>query len=453
MSQAELAASGPLGTTETLARWISATTDADITASARTWARHALLDWTGVAIAGTGERLAAILREETAGCPGPSTLLAGAGRARPGDAALYNGAAGHALDYDDVNGAMGGHPTAVVAPAALAVAEAVGADGPALERAIVVGHEAAGALGAMAGREHYDNGFHTTGTIGTFGAAAAAASLLALDAERTQTALGLAATQASGLKAMFGTMAKPLHAGKAAMNGVLAARLAGAGFTARGGAVEGPQGFMATQAPGFAPAPVRPDPHAPFHVEATLFKYHASCYLTHSAIEAVRELRARERLTLDDLATMTVYAAASHQKVCDIREPQTGLDIKFSVRHLLALALDGRDTSDLALFTDATAHEPLLVAAREKITFEPRTLASRHAAAVALETTDGRSLLQEADVGVPATDLPAQWERLARKTLAIVTPVLGARRAHALVAAVDGLDRAPDLGAYLEAAA
>ena len=167
--------------------------------------------------------LAEILTTQYAEDDGPCTVIATGKRARPHDAGMLNGSAGHALDYDDVNASMGGHPTAPVAPVVLALGEQLGSTGEEIIRAFIVGYEVECALGSMGGVEHYNNGFHSTGTMGTFGAAAAAANLLGLDATQTMNAFGIAATQASGIKCNFGTMTKPLHAGKAAMNGLIAA--------------------------------------------------------------------------------------------------------------------------------------------------------------------------------------------------------------------------------------
>jgi 2-methylcitrate dehydratase PrpD len=380
---------------------------------------------------------------------GPCTIIATGSRAALHDAALVNGAAGHALDYDDVNFLMHGHPTAPVGPVVLALGEALGKSGRAVIDAFIAGYEVECRIGEMAGLGHYDKGFHATGTIGTFGAAAAAAHLQGLDAGQTANALGIAATQAAGLKSMFGTMTKPFHAGKAAMNGLIAARLAARGFTASTSGIETAQGFAATQAPGFEAAPMRPDPAAPFAVESNLFKYHAACYMTHSAIEAVGALRATHGIGPDDLVGMTVYGREAILQVCNIAAPRNGLEVKFSIRHLTALALGGADTADLELYTEATATGSSVTATREKIVFQPKELASRSAAAVQLETRDGRTLIAEADVGIPATDTDAQWTKLTVKARAIATPVIGADRVEAIIAEVAGLDEARELSGLM----
>ena len=157
-------------------------------------------------------------------------------------------------------------------------------------RAYIAGYETAGFVGSLVMRSHYERGFHGTATLGSFGAAAAAGLLLDLDEAQMAIALGLAGTQAAGLKSMFGTMAKPFHAGRAAANGVLAARLAARGFTANAGVLEDAQGFVATQSDA-DPSAEKPLPRPGSLVVGTLFKYHAACYLTHSSIEAIKQLR------------------------------------------------------------------------------------------------------------------------------------------------------------------
>lgn len=449
MNQGHLSHTEPAGPglTRELAEWVAGFSGT--TYSARLWARHALMDWVAVTVAGSREPLAGMLAAEFSGETGPCTIVATGRRAALHDAVLVNGAMGHALDYDDVNFLMHGHPTVPVAPVVLALGEVLGNTGREVIDAFVAGYEVECRIGEMAGLGHYDKGFHATGTMGTFGAAAAAARLLGLDAEQTANALGMAATQAAGMKSMFGTMTKPLHAGKAAMNGMIAARLAARGFTAATCGIEAAQGFADTQAPGFEASPVRPDPSAPFAVESNLFKYHAACYLTHSAIEAIGSLRRTHGVGLDDLAAMTVYCREAVNQVCNIAAPRTGLEVKFSIRHLAALALDGADTADLELYTDATASSPRIAAARARIAFQPKELATRSAAAIALETRDGRTLLAEADVGLPATDTEVQWTKLTAKARAIATPVIGADRVEAVIGLVEALDDAENIGPLL----
>ncbi len=420
-----------LNLTRELAAWSSRLQAQDVSADAWIWARHALLDWFGVTIAGAREPLADILAEEFgSGANAAGTLVARGTKAAVHDAALVNGAMSHALDFDDVNRLMHGHPTVPVASAVLALGEVLGKSGRDVLLAFIAGYEVECRLGDMCGDGHYEHGFHATGTVGTFGAAAGAARLLGLNEKKTAMALGMAASQAAGLKINFGTMTKPLHAGKAAANGLIAARLAARGFTARDDAIEGQQGFAATQAPGFVPAAMRPDPREPLAVEQNLFKYHAACYLTHSSIEAIRDLKRRHGIGLDDMKRMTLHVDPGHLKVCNIAEPKSGLEVKFAIRHLAGMALDGVDTAALGTYSTANATSLRYVQARERIrldTGEPGKRA-RHAAAISIELNDGRTLAAEHNVALPAKDLQAQEEKLVAKFRALAEPVIGPER-------------------------
>ncbi|KAB7632444.1 MmgE/PrpD family protein [Verminephrobacter eiseniae] len=447
------AGDGQVAATRLLARWISGTGAAAISPGAFEWARHVMLDWLAVGIAGASEPLVRMLAEEYGGSADlPCTLLASGGaRARPHDAALINGAAGHALDFDDVSSNMIGHPSAPVVPAALASAQIGNACGRQLLRALVVGHEVEARIGEMLGPSHYLHGFHATGTVGTFGAAAACASLRRLSEDQTAHALGLAATQAAGLKSMFGTMAKPLHAGKAAMNGLMATQLALRGFSANDCGIECPQGFALTMAPERHPFVAPIDTAAGFAIESTLFKYHAACYLTHSTIEAIRQLRQQHAVGLDALEGMTITVAGNQRGVCDIEDPKTGLGVKFSIKHLAALALDGADTADLGLYADATALDARYIEARQRIALVIRATGDGNAAQVSMRTRQGQSFTQTANVAIPATDLCAQWTRLLAKARSIAEPVIGPERFGRLVEAIVALDRAPTLQPLLDA--
>src|SRR5438094_470738 len=202
----------------------------------------------------------------------------------------------------------------------------------------------------------------------TWRAAAASAHLLGLDEEQWLHALGLAGTQAAGLKSAFGSMAKPLHAGRAAETGLLAALLARGGFTASPAILEAPQGFAATHA-GAEPRSEALERWAGrFLVRDTLFKYHAACYLTHAAIEAVSRLRTRHALAPQRIARVEVRVDPSLLAVCDVAEPRTGLEGKFSLRATTAMALLGDDTADPATFTAARMSDPGLVSLRDRVT-------------------------------------------------------------------------------------
>lgn len=425
--------------TRRLARFVATTGQNDLTPSALTWARHALLDWSGVTLAARDEPvvqlLIADLLDDGNQAVSTATLIGHNRRARLYDAVLINGTAGHALDYDDVVRTLGGHPSVPTLPVALALGETLGASGRDVLAAIVVGFEVECALGAMTGTSHYEAGFHNTATIGTFGAAATAAHLLRLDEDATARALGLAASMASGLKCNFGTMTKPFHAGQAAQAGLRATRLAARGFTANPEAIETAQGFATSQVPSFDPtawaSPV--DQGGPFAIEATLFKYHAACYGTHGVLEAIGKLRAAHGVGLSDLGSLSLIVHERAAGNCDQRAPDSGLALKFSLRHLAVAALDGCDTGALETYSKETALDPRYVAARDAVDVTFAADRDRMTSEVVLTTRDGRVLRADADVGTPASDLDAQWDKLVQKFAALAAPVLGEpRAAHAI---------------------
>jgi 2-methylcitrate dehydratase PrpD len=423
-----------------------------LSTDARIAARHCVMDWFAVTLAGAREPLTEILVADAAEDGGrpQATLIGRAGKkVSTMQAALINGAAGHALDYDDVARAMHGHPTAPVLPGVLALAEAQGLSGRALLTAFVAGYETECRLGLLMGDSHYEAGFHATATVGSIGAAAAVANLLGLSAERTRTALGLAATQAAGLKSMFGTMAKPLHAGKAAANGLFAARLAQGGFTAAADALECDQGFAAALGGGLdAEAALAPPPSG-FHVRDNLFKYHAACYLTHSPIEALRGLREQLRFAPDAVEEVTLKVAPGSLRVCNIEAPRTGLECKFSLRQTAAFALAGIDTARLDSYSDENAQRADLAALRERVVVDATNVAARHGATVRIKLRNAGTVEASRDVGVPAADLSEQGARLTEKFLSLAVPILGAEKSARLLEAIEGIEAAPSLNSLL----
>ena len=371
--------------------------------------RLSILDWTACALAGRDAPSARAARAVAA--PGDAPLIGG-GTADPAGAARADATAGHALDYDDTHFDHIGHVTTVVLPAALALAP----DWHALEAATLAGAEATIRMGVWLGRAHYEAGWHQTATAGAFGATVAAARLLGLDRGRGAHALGLCASRAAGLKAQFGTDAKPLNAGLAAAAGIDSAHLAAAGATAGADALAA---FAATHAGARAAPPAGPRFHAVSH------KLHACCHGLHAALEALRSL-APARPARIDVATHPRW-----RDVCDQPSPDTGLGAKFSFRHALALAALGHDTADPATFSDALARDPAVVALRERVHVASDPELPDTAARV---TVDGATAAY--DLRTPPSDLEARLRAKARA-------LIGAR-AEAVAAAV----AARDLAAY-----
>ncbi len=411
-------------------------------------ARQCVLDWVAVALVGAQEPVARILRaqaSEDGGRPIASTVGGGA-RFSAVQAALINGATGHAIDYDDANIGAQGHITAAVLPAALAIAQARHASGRRLLQAFAAGYHAAGMVGHYVGREHYDRGFHGTGTVGSFGAAVAAALLLGLDATGVARAMGIAGTQAAGLKAQFGTMCKPFHAGKAAENGVRAAQLAARGFTSRDDLLEAAQGFGEVTSPLCHPESALAAPAGGHHLFGNLFKYHAACYGTHSAIDAVAALRLEHKLAPAQVRRVELRVEPAADRMCNIAAPRTGLEAKFSLRFNAALALAGEDTASPATYDDRNSARADLCRLRDLVTVRlmPPSWPNMMAQAT-IETTDGRRLEGCANSAVPCTDLALQGQRLLHKFRMIAPPVVGAQRADAIAAALCKLESVADV--------
>jgi 2-methylcitrate dehydratase PrpD len=407
-----------------------------------------VLDYIACTLAGAGEELADILRaemREQGGAPA-ATVIGHAERLPVLSAALVNGAASHALDFDDVNLAMTGHPSVVLLSALLALAEERGSSGQDVLTAFVAGYELQCRLGLLLAPGHYNVlGFHATGTLGSFGAAAACAHLLGLDGGQFVAALGIAGTQAAGLKSMFGTMCKPLHAGKAAYHGLLAARMAQRGFTSRGDVVECAQGFARTHSPDYHPDKALATPHGGFHIRNNLFKYHAACYMTHAPIETARRLREQHGLTPDRIARIRLRLDETCDRICNIAAPRTGLEAKFSLRLTTAMALAGVDTGGLGSYSEATAADPTLIALRDKVEFDFAPGRSSTVAEMEIELTDGRRVAARHDAGVPTTDIDEQGRRLEEKFIALAEPVLGGAKTRDLLGEIGRFEALRDL--------
>jgi 2-methylcitrate dehydratase PrpD len=409
--------------------------------------RQCFLDWLGVTIAGASEPLVQILAEQVKADGGnhQASLIGRREKVSVNQAALVNGAASHALDYDDVNLTLEGHPSVAVIPGLLALAEMKQVSGADFISAFVAGYETACRIGEVVSPGHYRRGFHATATVGSFGSAAACAHLLRLDQKQTAMAFGIAGTQAAGLKSMFGTMCKPLHAGKAAQNGLMAALLASRGFDSRIDVLECAQGFAATQSEDFDAEAALAEPKDGFHIRANLFKYHAACYLTHAAIECALRLRQRLGARLDGIKQVVVRVFTDCDRVCNIPEPKTGLEAKFSLRLATAFALAGLDTSALLTYCDKYCADPNLISLRDKVRVELVPGWTLSQSEVRLILNDGQVLEETHDSGIPAADIREQRTRLTNKFHGLVNSILGTSATSDLIESIFELDRLPNL--------
>jgi 2-methylcitrate dehydratase PrpD len=425
---------------------------ADTPPSTKEYLRLAVLDWVGVTVAGAAEPSSLLLQQFVAdeGSIPVSRALGTELVLSARHAALVNGAAGHALDFDDM-GLGGTHPSAAILPAVFALAEKYHVGGFRLAEAILAGYQALARISYACGWSAYRRGFHSTGTVGTFGAAVGCAKLLGLDRDRCITALGLAATQAAGLKVSFGTMAKHLNAGKAAANGVLAAELAALGFSAASDALEGSQGFVQTHSVIDDFVPDRPDRtlHGSHAVTQLLFKVHANCGGTHSTIDSISQAVADLPYDLSAVERVDVTVATDLLSMCGIEEPHTGLEGKFSLRHAAALALR-RVSTGPGGFTDAAVNDPSNRRARAlvHIASSPRLAVDGPAEVVVrLRNGESRSASVNPYRPIPEAGLRAGYDDLLNKFNELVTPVLGASRTAELAQVISTFEDLDDVSA------
>jgi 2-methylcitrate dehydratase PrpD len=409
-------------------------------------ARHAMLDWFGVALAGHRTPLVDVLFSlaRIDGATPAANVIGHKQKVSLPQAALINGAASHALDFDDVH-PLSGHPSAAIIPAVLALAQSRRASGAQLLTAYVAGFEAMCTLGAAIGPQHYERGYHTTATLGVVGAAVACGQLMGMSADTLATAIGIAASQSSGLKINFGTMTKPYHAGHAAHDGLQSARLAAAGFTAHPAALDGPIGFLAvlgTGADGIEPhKPSRRD----YHLLSNLFKYHAACYLTHAAIDSAVRLAQRPGFSPQAIAAVRITVNPSIQNVCNIPEPNSGLAMKFSIAHVVAMALEGRPTADPKQFSDSEAVRITQLPMRQRTSVMFDTDLPLTGARVELTLADGTRWEESDDSNTPAKDLAAQREKLMAKFRGLNADLLGRATCQTLMESLLQIDQCTDI--------
>lgn len=400
--------------------------------------RHCLLDWMAVAIAGAREPAAEIARQSVLAEGGTprATVIGDARRTSASSAALLNAMAAHALDYDASTIWALSHATTPVIAAALALGEERDMSGGDLAAAIIVGIEATCVVSLATLRSTDARGFHQTGITGAFGAAAACGTLLGFDALRMRRTLGLAATQAAGLRAVFGSMGKTLNAGKPASDGLLAAKLIDAGFTAPDEAIEGVGGFAAAYGESFDPARPGREMAGRLGIESTVFKYHANCHGAHSTIDAIRALRARYGFEADAVRNVRVRVPGGLLRICGIAEPRDAHESQFSLAHAAALALAGESTGPGG-FTAAKVADPRLGRLRKLVQAAsfPGILPTESPVEVTV-TLASQTLPTERCEALHFTDnngLPDEESRLSQKCTELLEPILGGARSAVLL--------------------
>ena len=443
--------------TQGIAEYLATTSLEDFPTEAIQAAKGAIIDCLACMLAGSQEPLADVLCgyvQAEGGTPSASVIGRGFKTSIP-YAALVNGAMGHALDYDDITEVTKTHPTAVLLPGSLALAEEGRASGRELLLAYLVGFEVACSVGAGLSPEYFDDlGWHPSGPLGAIGAGAAAARLLNLDREQVAMTISLAASQAAGLRQNFGTMTKPFHAGEAARSGVTAARLVSQGFTAAIDAIEGRFGFMRAFSGGRG-----------FHPEVVLDTLGSTCYLVesgieikkypccgsaHLALDATLELLSRQIIDPGQVEKIDVQVDFDPPRSLIHARPTSALEGKFSMQYCLAAALLDHQVG-LQSFTEAQIKRPAAQSLIPKIQMrripgnegQPSWMEGFHEVAVHLR--DGQVLMQRASRsstgalrGVTFPDIMAKFRDCA-------SMVLEREIAQDLAAQLSSLEDVPDV--------
>ena len=445
-----MSTAGPPPVTALLAGFVADFPSDGLPVAAVDQVKRAALDLLGVTLAGSVEPAGEQSREYafTQGSGGPAAVIGGGVRLAPSLAALVNGTAGHALDFDDI-GLGAGHVSVAVMPAALAVAEQVGASGAQFIEAMVLGYEVASRLTRVAPDAvsgPYEYGFHKPSVYAVFGGTAACARLLGLSAAATASAFGIAASSSGGLRVNFGTMTKPLHAGLANRTAVEAALLAHSGFTASPAALEGRFGWFDAicRSAGDLDAVVDGLGTEPLAVEGGfVFKRFPCCGANHAAIDAVLRLVEAHDVAAADVASVDVTIEARYlNEVLVYPWPETPLEGKFSLPYNVAAAL-----VDRAVTIDTFTPERMAALApmRELVRFNPDPALARDAAVVTVHTTDGRSLsLEHRGIRGDLED-PLSWADLAEKFAANTARFLKDSAVEELTDGLAHLDEQPSL--------
>lgn len=437
-----------------LAKLINKTSFDSLPAETLQWARVGILDTIGVTIAGAADPSARIVVRSLGSTTGPAYVFGGAERVGMLDAALINGTASHALDFDDCNNTLGGHPSAPILPALFALADETGASGRDLVAAYVIGFETECKISMGVNFYQYTRGWHPTTTIGVFGAAAACARLLKLTDEQTATALAISASLAAGVKSNFGTMTKPLHVGHCARSGLFAALLARDGFTASPVAFEHKQGYFEVfnGAGNYDAEKILPAWGKPWDIiePGIAIKQYPCCGSTHPAIDAMLLLVREHDLKPDQVERIDAWTHKRRLEHTNRPDPQSTFDAKFSVQYALSRALVNRKVA-LPHFEGETYKDPAVRAVLPRIHVAPYTTeqfpADNHfAAEVRITLKGGKVLTQKVDQPFGRTSKNAlPPELLKEKFVNCATMALPPATVEKLYTAIQRIDTLADV--------
>ena len=408
-------------------------------------AHRTLLNWVGCAVgAARHETAEAALAAVQMLQPAPqATLLGRRERVDIASAALLNGISSHTFDFDDTHLKTIIHPAGPVASAALALAEQLGSSGRALIDALVLGIDVSCRVGNAMYPEHYDRGWHITGSTGMLGAAAACARLLGLDRQATAMALGIAASQPVGMREQFGTMTKPFHPGAAARAGLMAALLARHGYSASPRALEAPRGMMQTVSTKNDWAEITGELGQRFEISDNTYKPFACGIVIHPSIDACAQLRAQGvRPEMVERIELRVHSLVL--ELTGKKEPADGLQAKFSVYHGCAAGLCFGQAGEPE-FADQIVTRADLVALRRKVQATVDDAIDEASADVTAVLTDGRRVRVLVEHAIGSLHKPMSDAQLAAKFHGLSDTVLGVDRSTALIEACWAVGGEPDL--------
>ena len=412
-------------------------------------AHRTVLNWLGCAVgAAQHEAADAALAAVNLLQPAPqATVLGRLEKVDMASAALINGITSHTFDFDDTHLKTIIHPAGPVASAVLALAEHTGSTGREVIDAVVIGIDVSCRVGNAMYPDHYDRGWHITGSTGTLGAAAACARLLKLNAQQTAMALGIAASQPVGMREQFGTMTKPFHPGGAARAGLMSALLASQGFTASPKALEAPRGMMQTVSTKNDWNEITGELGQRFEISFNSYKPFACGIVIHPSIDACAQLRA-QGVTPEQVERIELKVHSLVLELTGKKEPTDGLQAKFSVYHGCAAGLTfGRAAEDE--FADALVTRADMVALRRKVVAtvdDSIDEASADATAVLL---DGRRVHVFVEHAIGSLQNPMSDSQLEAKFQDLSDPVLGAGRTSELIKACWALGQAASVAAVV----
>jgi len=433
--------------TRRLARWVLESRAADVPAAVRKEARRSLLNWTGCAIGAcrheTIECALAALKEFSG--PAQASVLGRSERLDILQAAFVNGTSSHVFDFDDTHLRTVIHPSGPVAPALLALAEWRPVSGADLLHAFILGVEVECRIGSSVYPSHYDVGWHITGTAGVFGAAAAAGKLLGLNEQQLVWALGIAATQSSGLREMFGSMCKPFHPGRAAQNGLTAALLARRNFTSSNQGIEAKRGFAHVLASDRNLAAITDRLGETWQVAENTYKPFACGIVIHPAIDGCIQLRKEHGLKADAIEAIDLEVHPLVLELTGKKTPQVGLEGKFSVYHSCAVAIIHGAAGERE-YSDACVRDPAVIALRDRVSAEIDRAIHEDQMRIAIRLKDGRVLEKYIEHTVGSLERPMSDADLEAKFRGLAADHLPAARIDALIGRLWDIENLKDAG-------